>query len=71
MKSEKRDRQTIRPLDQQTELQKGNSALQILLQMTRRTALLEHNVSLERNHEHWEAGIVPAYIRHTAFVTVL
>ena len=71
MKSEERGSQTIRPLDQQTELQKGHSALQILLQMTRRPALLQHEASLERHHEHWQAGIVPAYIRHTVLVTVV
>ena len=33
--------------------------------------MLEQNVSLERNREYGQAGIVPACIRHTVLVTVL
>jgi len=71
MKSEERGGQTIRPLDQQTELKTDHSALQILLQMTRRPALLEHNASPERHQGHWQAGIVPAYVTHTVLVMVI
>jgi hypothetical protein len=46
MKSGERGGQTIRPLGQHTALQRGHSALQMLLQITRRPALLEHNASL-------------------------
>jgi len=69
-KSEERGGQTFRPLDQQTEIQKRHSALQILQQTTRRPAPIQHNSSLDRHHEHWEVGIVPAYMRHAVLVKV-
>jgi hypothetical protein len=56
MKSEERAGQTIRPLVQQTALQKGHSALQLLLQMTRRTALPEHKASLENKSRALASG---------------